>query len=151
MPEDEYQKYEQACKRIKKANTKLLEQFEQWLSEQRLAEKTVRRHAENAEFYINTFLLYEDAIPAKEGASQISMFLGYWFIRKAMWASPSAIRESAASLKKFYTFMQEQGEVSAEALQNLKETIKEEMPEWVGTVERYDDPDITDPKEIWGL
>jgi len=151
MPDDEYQKYEQACKRIKKDNVRLLEQFDQWLSGKGLAEKTVRRHVENAESYINDFLLYEDAIPAKEGASRISMFLGYWFIRKAMWASPSAIRENATSLKKFYTYMQEQGKISAEALQDLKETIKEETPEWVGTVQRYDDPDITDPEEIWGL
>jgi len=151
MPDDEHQKYERACKRIKKDNAKLLEQFDQWLSGKGLSEKTVRRHVENADFYINTFLLYEDAIPAKERASRISMFLGYWFIRKAMWASPSAIRENAGSLKKFYTFMQEQGKVSAEALQDLKETIKEEMPDWVGTVERYDDPDIDDPEEIWGL
>ncbi len=151
MPDDEYQKYERACKRIKKDNAKLLEQFDQWLSGKGLAEKTVRRHVENADFYINTFLLSEDAIPAKDGASHISMFLGYWFIRKAMWASPSAIRENAASLKKFYTFMQEQGQIDADELQDLKETIKEEMPEWVGTVERYDDPDITDPEEIWGL
>jgi hypothetical protein len=151
MPDAKYQKYERTCKRIKGYNAKLLEQFDQWLSGKGLAEKTVRRHVENADFYINTFLLYEDAIPAKEGASRISMFLGYWFIRKAMWASPSAIRENGASLKKFYTFMQEQGKVSAEALDDLKETIKEEMPEWVGTVERYDDPDITDPEEIWGL
>jgi site-specific recombinase XerD len=151
MSEKEYQEYERACKRIKKDNAKLLEQFDQWLSGKGLAQKTVRRHVENADFYINTFLLYEDAIPAKEGASHISMFLGYWFIRKAMWASPSAIRENAASLKKFYTFMQEQGQIDADKLQDLKETIKEEMPDWVGTVERYDDPDITDPEEIWGL
>ena len=148
---DEYQKYERACKRIKKDNAKLLEQFDQWLAGKGLSEKTVRRHVENADFYINTFLPYEDAIPAKEGASRISMFLGYWFIRKAMWASPSAIRENAGSLKKFYTFMQEQGKIDADELQDLKETIKEEMPEWVETVERYDDPDITDPEEIWGL
>ena len=151
MSDDEYQKYERACKRIKKDNAKLLEQFEQWLSGKGLVEKTVRRHVGNAEFYINTFLLSEDAIPAKDGASHISMFLGYWFIRKAMWASASAIRENAGSLKKFYTFMQEQGQIDADELQDLKETIKEEMPEWVGTVERYDDPDITDPEEIWGL
>lgn len=151
MPDDEYKKYEQACKRIKKDNTKLLEQFAQWLSGKGLAEKTVRRHVENADFYINTFLLSEDAVSARDGASHISMFLGYWFIRKAMWASPSAIRENAGSLKKFYTFMQEQGQIDADELQDLKETIKEEMPEWVGTVERYDDPDITDPEEIWGL
>lgn len=151
MPDDEYQKYEQACKQIKKDNEKLLEQFEQWLSGKGLAEKTVRRHVENADFYINSFLLYEDAIAAKDGASHISMFLGYWFIRKAMWASPSAIRENAGSLKKFYTFMQEQGQIDADKLQDMKVTIKEEMPEWVGTVERYDDPDITDAEEIWGL
>ena len=151
MPDDEFQKYEQTCERIKTENRKLLDQFSQWLSGKRLAEKTVRRHVENADFYLNHYLLYEDATPAKEGADRVSMFLGYWFIRKAMWASPSSIRQNATSLKKFYTFMQEQGEVSAEALQDLKETIKEEMPEWVGTVERYDDPDITDPEEIWGL
>ena len=101
MPDDEYKKYERACKRIKKDNAELLEQFGQWLSEMGLAEKTVQRHVENVDLYINSFLLYEDAIPAKEGTSRISMFLGYWFIRKAMWASPSSIRENAASLKKF--------------------------------------------------
>ena len=151
MSEKEYQEYERACKRIKKDNAKLLADFNQRLSKEGLAKKTVRRHVDNTEFYINTFLLNEDAIPAKDGASHISMFLGYWFIRKAMWASPSAIRENAASLKKFYTFMHEQGHIDADELQDLKATIKEEMPEWVGTVERYDDPDITDPEEIWGL
>ena len=96
-------------------------------------------------------MLHEDAVPASEGASSVSMFLGYWFIRKAAWAGPSEIRQHAASLKKFYAFMQEQGKMSADDLAELKETIKGEMPEWVGTMERYDDPDITDPEEIWGL
>lgn len=151
MSEKEYQEYERACKRIKEDNAKLLADFNQWLSKEGLAKKTVRRHVDNTEFYINTFLLNDDAIPAKDGASHISMFLGYWFIRKAMWASPGAIRENAASLKKFYTFMHEQGHIDADELQDVKATIKEEMPEWVATVERYDDPDITDPEEIWRL
>jgi len=104
MSDKEYQEYERACKRIKGENAKLLDDLEQWLSGKGVSTKTIRKHKDNADFYINTFLLNEDAIPAKEGASHISMFLGYWFIRKAMWASPSAIRENAASLKKFYTF-----------------------------------------------
>lgn len=151
MPDKEYQKYERACKKIRSENAKLLADFEQWLSGKGLAKKTAQRHRENVDFYINEFLLYEAAVPAKEGASHISMFLGYWFIRKAMWASPASIKQNASSLKKFYTFMREQGRISADELQDLKETIKEEMPEWVGTIERYDDPDITDPEEIWGL
>lgn len=151
MPEDEYQKYERACKRIKEDNAKLQDDFVRWISGKGVSTKTIRKHTDNVDFYINAFLLNEDAIPAKEGAGHISMFLGYWFIRKAMWASPSAIRENAASLKKFYTFMCEQGHIDAGDLQELKETIKEGMPEWVGTVERYDDPEIEDPEEIWGL
>jgi site-specific recombinase XerD len=151
MPSTEYDKYEQACKKIRKENAKLLADFEQWLLGKGLAKKTVKRHRENADFYINEFMLNEDATPAKDGASDISMFLGYWFIRKAMWASPASIKQNASSLKKFYTFMHERGQIDADDLQYLKNTIKEEMPEWVATVERYDDPDITDSEEIWGL
>lgn len=74
------------------------------------------------------------------------MFLGYWFIRKAMWASPSSIKGSAASLKKFYAFLQEKGLIDIDDLDDLKETIKEDMPEWLATLKRYDDPLIED---VW--
>ena len=151
MSDKEYQKYERACKRIRKENAKLLADFEQWLSEKGLAEKTIERHVENGAFYINTFLLYSDAVPAKKGASQVWSFLGDWFIRKAIWASPTSIKQIAASLKKFYTFMHEQGHIDADDLEDLKETIKEEMPDWLATLDRYDDPDTTNPMEIWGL
>lgn len=57
--------------------------------------------SKNVDFYINTYLLYEDAIPANEGAGHISMFFGDGFPRKAMWAGRSSIKANAASLKKF--------------------------------------------------
>jgi site-specific recombinase XerD len=79
------------------------------------------------------------------------MFLGYWFIKKAMWASKASIKSNAASLKKFYTYLYERGSIEKEDLASLKETIKEEMPEWIATLERYDDPSITDMGEVWGL
>ena len=150
MPDD-YKKYEQDCAKIKEENTKLLADFRRWLTDKGLSEKTIDQHVTNVDFYINDFMLYDDATPAKDGTGRISMFLGYWFIRKAAWASSSAIRQNAASLKKFYTFMREKGEIDAEALDDLKETIKDEMPEWIATMRRYDDPSITDPEDIWGL
>ena len=73
------------------------------------------------------------------------MFLGYWFIKKAMWASPASIKSNATSLKKFYTFMEEKKLIAIEDLNNLKRTIKEHMPEWLESLERYDDPSI----DIW--
>ena len=103
-----------------------------------LAKKTIKQHNENVDFYINDYLLHYDAVPAGEGVYKISLFLGDWFPRKAVWASPTSVRELAASLKKFYTFMHETEKIDADDLAELKDTIKEEMPDWL---EQLDDPD----------
>ena len=143
---DDYERYEKECEKIRKANGLLLNEFEVWLKLIGLSEKTTNNHLSNIDFYINEYLLYEDATEAKDGAYSIGMFLGYWFIRKAMWASQSSIKSNATSLKKFYTFMYEKGLIEKEDLADLKQTIKEEMPEWLATLRRYDDPSIED---VW--
>jgi site-specific recombinase XerD len=148
---DEYRQYEEACERIREQNEHLLADFASWLRQNGLSEKTIRQHTQNIDFYINEYLLYEDAQEAAQGAGQVSMYLGYWFIRKAAWSSAASIRSNAASLKKFYDFMQARGLVDEESVRDLRETIRMEMPEWLATVSRYDDPSITDPKDIWGL
>jgi intergrase/recombinase len=147
---DDYEQYQAECKRIRESNDSLLGDFEDWLRKSGLADKTIKQHVENIDFYINEYLLYEDAVEPQDGIDDVGSFLGYWFIRKAMWASESSIRSNATSLKKFYTFLHERGLVSKDDLDSLKETIKEEMPDWLATVARYDDPSISDMDEIWG-
>ena len=143
---DDYERYEKECEKVRKANELLLNEFEVGLKLIGLSEKTTNNHLSNIDFYINEYLLYEDAIEAKDGAYSIGMFLGYGFIRKAMWPSQSSIKSNATSLKKFYTFMYEKGLIEKEDLADLKHTIKEEMPEWLATLRRYDDPSIED---VW--
>ncbi len=108
---DLFGQYEQDCKRIREENGRLLDGFEQWLMEKQLSQKTINKHCFNVNFYINSFLLYEEAIEARDGTHKIDMFLGYWFIRKALWASKSSIKSNATSLKKFYEFMLEKGNI----------------------------------------
>ncbi len=146
----DYEQYEIECEKIRAANSKLLTDFADWLRAAGLADRTIARHVDNIDFYLNEFLLYEEAIDAPDGISEVNMFLGYWFIRKAMWASEGSIKSNATSLKKFYTWLAERGLVSKPDLVDLKATIKEEMPEWLATVRRYDDPDINDMDEVWG-
>ncbi|NIR47794.1 recombinase [candidate division KSB1 bacterium] len=148
---DDFEAYEQACKKIRESNEKLLSQFEDWLLKKNLVPKTVDKHIGNIDFYINEFLLYEDALQPEQGAHSVDMFLGYWFIKKAMWASESSIKSNAASLKKFYTFMQEIGRIDEEDLEDLKTTIKDNMNDWIATLRRYDDPSITNMADVWGL
>lgn len=136
----DYEKYEQDCAKIRKANETLLDEFADFLKSSGLATKTIKNHVSNIDFYINEFLLYEEATEAKEGAYRIDMFLGYWFPKKAMWASPASIRSNATSLKKFYGFLHAKGLVTKDDLDELKETIKDGMPEWLEEVDSdYDD------------
>jgi len=143
---DNYENYEKECKKIRQANEQLLKEFEFWLKSSGLLEKTTNNHISNIDFYVNEYLLYEDTIEAEDGSSFVGMFLGYWFIRKAMWASQSSIKSNATSLKKFYTFMYEKGLIEKEDLTDLKQTIKEKMPEWLATLRRYDDLSVED---VW--
>jgi putative transposase len=45
----------------------------------------------------------------------------------------------------------EMSEAAINDLQELKETIKEEMTEWLETPERYDDPSIEYLSDVWGF
>ena len=145
---DDYKRYEQDCKKIRKSNEHLLNEFEVWLKSSGLSENTINNHLSNIDFYVNEYLLYEDATDAKDGIGSVGMFLGYWFIRKATWASQSSIKGNATSLKKFYTFMHEKGLADKDDLIDLKQTIKEEIPEWLATLRRYDDQSIEDSGDL---
>lgn len=145
---DHYEKYEEECRTIREANKLLLHDFEVWLKSSGLSKKVIDNHLCNIDFFVNEYLLYEEATEAKDGVDAVDMFLGYWFIKKAMWASQASIKANAASLKKFYAFMLEKGFIDKDDLADLKETIKEGMPEWLATLKRYDDPSVDD---VWQM
>lgn len=149
----DYEVYKRESHIIRAANKELLVKFENWLRDSGLSTKTIEKHCSNIDFYINEYLLYSDAIPPEEGmdGGYVSMFLGYWFIRKALWASATSIKSYAASLKKFGKFLFENNKISEEELNEISSTIREEMPEWQATLNRYDDPSITSSEEIWGI
>ena len=137
---DSFEQYEKECERIREENEKLLDDFAEWLGEKNLTQQTIDRHVDNVEFYINECLLHEESTEAADGIGAIGYFLGYWFIKKALWSSKSQIKSNATSLKKFYQFMLEKGKIREEAYEELKEAIKENMQEWLDTMDRYDDP-----------
>jgi hypothetical protein len=146
---DEYEAFERKCKTIREANMQLLAGFEAWLTGKGLGANTIKKHASNVDFYVNEFLTYDDPPrSAAEGVGRLDYFLGYWFVRKAMWSSPAAIRENAAALKKFYTYLAEIGQVSPGDLAQLRDDIKTGMPEWITTIQRYGDPDV-DSEDVW--
>ncbi|VEN74940.1 Recombinase [Candidatus Desulfarcum epimagneticum] len=146
---DDYEKFEAECEKRKNENHTFIIGFTRYLENKKLSQKTITKHVGNIDFYINDFLLYESPQEAAEGVTELNYFLGYWFIKKAMWASPTSIKENIASLKHFYSYMNKIGQVSAEELDEMKAEIKERKDDWIETVQRYDDLNI-DMDDVWG-
>jgi len=136
-----YEAYEKACKKEREKNEVYLNDFQKWLKDKGLAEKTIRNHVSNVDFYINDYLCYYEVRDVKEGCYCISEFLGDWFIRKALWSSCAHIKSNAASIKKFYALMLEKGVVDQDDYDSLAEDIKEEMPVWLERMTRFDNMD----------
>lgn len=135
---DSYEKWEQACGRYRAENEKLLGEFALWLRDQGLGDKTIDNHVFNVGFYINEFLLYFEPIPVREGISHVNEFFNDWFIRKAMWLSEDSMKNTATGLKKFYRFLAEIGLVEAVSVQELKVLVREEMPNWLLALRKYE-------------
>ena len=137
MNDKDYQEWERQVEEAKKHNNRILIEFENYLKTKLLKPNTIKNHIDNVEFYANDFLLRYEIIPIEKGFLEIGSFLGDFFIRKASWASKYTIKENIASFKKFYTFLNETGEISKNELNEMKELIKEEKADWIEEVENY--------------
>lgn len=122
----------------KKRNKKFMKEFEEYLKEKNLKDKTIKKHLSNVDLFINDYLNYYDVETAEEGITSVYSFLSGWFIEKCMWATPYTTKEEAASIKKFYAYMSEKGYVEKEDYKSLCEELKDSMDEILDTLEAFD-------------
>lgn len=102
-----------------------------------LSKSTIRKHLSNVDFYINTYLLREEALDMDQGCIKIGMFLGYYFIHKYMQSMPENIKTTAASIKKYYKCMLEHKCIDKADYEFLCSEIKEYMEEWQEDCARF--------------
>ena len=124
----DYKTYEEKCEAIREENERMLKLFE--ASMQGLKAETVENHLFNVDFYINEFLLRYDALSFADGVRELPGFLGDFFVRKCMWATRASVKETAASIKKFYKCMRDNGLIQKAEYDHLCETIKENLADW---------------------
>lgn len=132
-----YEEYEERVRINKKKNEQYLQEFSKYLENEGLSVKTINKHINNVEFYINTYLNAYVPKDMRDGCIGIGMYLGDWFIRKTTWASKNSIKENAASIKKFYKCMLELNHISISEYENVCLDIKTEMKIWIERVEEY--------------
>ena len=141
------EEYEQFCEEQRKRNEGFLADFESDLKAKGFTRKTIENHLFNADLYLNDYLVRAEGKTAEEGVNEIGLFMSYFFIHKCMWSTPSTIKSTAASIKKFYKSMVNHNHLSEEAYKSLCEIIKEELPDWQKECEAYNNGE--DLLDLW--
>lgn len=129
--------YDKKLKKTEKRNEKFIKEFESWLKDKDLTPKTICKHISNVDLYLNYYLTYYDFINMEDGTDAVYDFLRDWFPRKCLWASATSVKETAASLKKFYQCMNEHGYVSEDDYKEMCVDIKNNMGEFLDAVNDY--------------
>lgn len=99
----DFEKFEKQCDEIREINAKYIEEFVDELSKKGFVDKTIKRHYENVDFYLNTYLLREDALTMENGCKDeyLSDFFGYFFIRKCCGVHRIQLSQQWLVLKSF--------------------------------------------------
>ena len=135
---EDYKDWEKKVEENKKRNEKFIKEFDSWLNEKGLVKKTIRKHLNNASLYINVYLNYYDVSKMEDGVHYVHGFLDGWFIEKCLWSSRNSLKETAASIKKFYECMSEKEYVKQEDYRKLCREIKDNMDEYLEQMDAFD-------------
>jgi hypothetical protein len=123
------------------SNNILIYKFEKYLESQNLVKKTIKKHCDNIDFYINNFLLHDEIEKPEDNVNSINMYFDYFMPRKTTFGSVNDTKNQIASLKKFYKYLLELNRISKSDYNELLQIIKNNKEDWF-TV--YDDEFIDD-------
>ena len=131
--------YDLWVKKMTKANNVILKEFKEYLLSNQLSQKTVEKHLDNIDTFVNYYLLsYSYCSTMFSGYDHFDDFIGYWFIHKCMWSSVASIKSLVASLKKFYLFLAVSNYIGEEDLVKARLYLKQGLSEWIEECEDYD-------------
>lgn len=123
-------------KQMRTQNEEILQEFETYLKKSGIAPKTISKHLDNIDFYINYYLLYDEFASPDKGHYRLDDFFSYFFPRKAMWSSANSVKANVTSLKKFYKYLNELSFITNDEFKEMIVVIKEEKQHWISL---YDD------------
>ena len=134
--------YDKQVAEIKAYNQPILQRFHDGLKSSGLAEKTIRSHVENIEFFVEYQVSYDPLERLDEAdGGDVRMFLMDWFPRKAMWASISSVKSYLASFRKFFKWMGDTDRISSDTVADVLAILKEDREGFLAAVSDYEDDD----------
>ena len=133
---------------VEKRNKEYLKMFEKELKESGLSRKTINKHLDNIDLFLNDYLInYMEDAEIDSCLLAVNDFLGYFLISKCMWTSKTSLKETATSIKKFYSCMLRNNLIKEEYYSSLCDLIKRNLDTYLERLDRFDN--IDDYPDEW--
>ena len=113
--------------------------FQKDLAASNLTSQTINHHLENTDLFLNEYLWGWEEEHMEDGVARIDSFFMDYFIDQWPWASQTSIRQTAASIKKFYRSMLNHGKVTEKEYQLVEKTIQCRKERWLEELHRRDE------------
>jgi len=137
--------WEAQAEAARERNADLLGTFEAWLADSGLSAQTVRRHLDHVALFADAYMAGEGgSVEVPRPADQademdVDEFLTDWFVREPARVSEGAVKAHMASLKKFYTWLKETGQVEAEDADAVLEMLREDRDYYIQLARDFED------------
>ena len=140
MPEEDYNEMKN---RWEPVNEELLARFTNFVVTEKIVGK-IRAHqyADSLRFFGNVYLAQYEKGSLLDGLASFPMFVGNWFIRKAMWADAKAVRENVQAFCLFIRVFEGWGEIGKAEFDNLNEILERNLEMWCSRVDCYNNPEL---------
>lgn len=119
-------------------NQKYINEFEEYLKNNKLKDNTIKKHVENVEFFLNSYLLHEFKYNIFDSIDSLNDFFSYFFIHKYAFSSVANMKEFISSLKHFYKYMYQYKYINSEANDFANFLFKDEKDNWIEKMKEYD-------------
>lgn len=124
----------------RKRNEYFLNLFVQDMKKAGLKPKTIRSHLNNTDCFLD-LLGSQYGYCMEQCAQNVNEYLDDLYIRKCMWSTPSNMKSTAASIKKFLKSMAEHSLIAPEVFKAVCAEIKENMDRWIEHCACWNDSD----------
>lgn len=124
---------------IQAANAPILAQFQHWLEQSGVTQKTIKNHTDNIALFAEYLVYYDTPLKRLDQAHShdVYRFLSNWFPRKAVWVTETTMKTFFASFKKFFQWMETAGYVSPETVADVRTRLKEDRDEFLAAVATF--------------
>lgn len=120
-----------------KRNENFIKLFEKSLKEEKLSERTINKHLDNIDLFINDYLNHYDTYKMEEGPYHFYDLFSYWFPIKIAYSSETLLKSLLTTVKKFYKCMVENNLVDKEMYDYAISSVNQNFDEFIDILHQY--------------